>query len=341
MKSKETRDGRSIPRETLEHYRFQAIKLRKKGWKVDDIAEAFGLLRTSVSHWFMKVNRYGIGSLNRTKAKGKEPKLTMGDKTKILSWLKQSAIDFGFETPLWTSKRVQQLIKKQLGKSLHVTNVRAWLRKWNLTNQKPERRATQHDELMVKRWIKEEWPKIKEHCRRWQAMLYFQDESGVSLTAVMGKTWAPKGKTPVVKTTGKRGGLCVTSAISPVGKMTFRIEKGKVNADKHIEFLIQIMKQHPNRKIIVIEDNAPSHIAGAVKSFVASQPNRIAIYYLPSYSPELNPDEHVWAYLKAHQLKTHQAQTTKELKHLVKRKMQGIQRKNNLVNSFLMHSYVL
>jgi len=341
MKSKEARDGRSIPRETLEHYRFQAIKLRKKGWKVNDIAEAFGLLRTSVSHWFMKVNRHGIESLKRRKAKGKEPKLTMEDRTKILSWLKQSAIDFGFENPLWTGKRVQQLIKKQLGKSLHVTNVREWLRKWNLTNQKPEHLATQRDERTVKRWLKNEWPKIKEHCRRWQAMLYFMDESGVSLTAVMGKTWAPKGKTPVVRTTGRRGGLCVTSAISPAGKMTFRIEKEKVNADKHIEFLIQIMKQHSNRKIIVIEDNAPSHIAHAVKSFVASQSNRIAIYYLPPYSPELNPDEHVWAYLKAHQLKTHQALTTKELKHLVKRKMQVIQRKSSLIDSFFMNSYVL
>ena len=341
MRLKEVKDGRSIPRETLEHYRFQAIKLREKGWKVSDIAEAFGLLRTSVSHWFMKVNRYGIKSLKRTKAKGKESKLTREDKINILSWLKHPATDFGFETPLWTDKRVQQLIKKQLGKSLHVTNVREWLRKWNLTNQKPRHRAAQQDERLVKRWLKNEWPKIREHRRRWQAMLYFMDESGVSLTAVMGKTWAPKGQTPIVKTTGKRGGLCVTSAISPAGKMTFRIEKGKVNADKHIEFLIQIMKQHPNRKIIVVEDNAPSHTAYAVKSFVASQPSRIAIYYLPSYSPELNPDEHVWAYLKAHQLKSHQAQTTKELKQLVKRKMQGIQRKNSLVHSFFMKSYVL
>ena len=341
MNSKEVRDGRSVPRETLEHYRFRAVELRKKGWKIKDIADAFGLLRTSVSHWFMKANQYGINSLKRTKARGKEPKLTREDKAKILSWLKQSAVDFGFETPLWTGKKVQQLIKKQLEKSLHVTNVREWLRKWNLTNQKPKHRATQHDERAVKRWLKNEWPKIKEHRRRWQAMLYFMDESGVSLTAVMGKTWAPKGKTPVVKTTGKRGGLCVTSAISPAGKMTFRIEKEKINANNHINFLIQIMEQHPHRKIIVVEDNAPSHIAYAVKSFVASQQNRIAVYYLPSYSPELNPDEHVWAYLKAHKLKTHQAQTTKELKHLVKRKMQGIQRKNNLVSSFFMHSYVL
>ena len=85
MGSKEVKDGRSISRETLEHYRFQAIKLKKKGWMVKDIAEAFGLCRTSVSHWFMKVDRHGIKSLKRTKAKGRESKLTREDKTKILS----------------------------------------------------------------------------------------------------------------------------------------------------------------------------------------------------------------------------------------------------------------
>jgi len=335
---KRGKDGRSVFRKELERLRFHALELRRKGWKVKDIAESFGFHPNSVSRWFVKINHHGIKSLKRTKARGCNSKLDKNAKKKITTWLRKSAIDFGFETPLWTCKRVQQLIKKMLNISIHTSNVWEWLRKWNLTNQKPKRRATERDEQAVQRWLKEEWPKIKEHCRRWQAMLYFQDESGVSLTAVMGKTWAPKGQTPVVKTTGRRGGLCVTSAISPAGRMAFRIENDKVNAGEHIEFLIQLMSQHPNRKIIVVEDNAPSHIAGAVKSFVASQPNKIAIYYLPSYSPELNPDEHVWAYLKAHKLKDHQAQTEEELKKLVKNKMHGIQKKNGLVNSFFMRS---
>ena len=116
--------------------------------------------------------------------------------------------------------------------------------------------------------------------------------------------------------------------------MIFRIEKGKVNADKHIEFLKQIMKQHPYRKIIVIEDSAPVHKAKKIERFVEQNKKRFAIYKLPPYCPELNPTEHVWAYLKAHELKTHQAQNTEELKHLVKRKMQSIQMKKQLIHSF-------
>lgn len=323
-----------VSREVLENYRFRAIKLRKKGWSVESIADFFGLHKGSVSRWFTKYRHKGIKALKRRKAPGALPKLTLVHKRKILQWLKRPATDFGFETPLWTCKRVQQLIRKKLGISIHVSNIWEWLRKWGLTNKKPERRAIECDEKEMERWVKEEWPKIKAHARRWQAMLYFQDEAGVSLTAALGKTWSPKGKTPIVKTTGKRGGLCVTSGISPAGRMVFRIEKKRVNAEIHIEFLQQILKHHPYRKVIVVEDRAPAHTAKKVENFVEQNKKRFALYYLPPYSPKLNPDEHVWAHLKNHELKAHQAQTTKELKKLTLSKMKSIQRKPSLVKSF-------
>jgi len=338
--AKHKKDGRSISRLTLEHFRFQAIVLRKKGWKVNDIAASFGVNRGSVSRWLTKFKRKGKKALKRTKAKGSQPKLDNDHKKQILQWLKQPATDFGFETPLWTCLRVRQLIKNKLNISIHKSNVWEWLRKWNHTPQKPERRAKECDEKEMKRWIKKEWPKIKEHARRWQAMLYFQDESGISLIPVLGKTWAPKGKTPIVKVTGKRGGFCLTSAISPAGRMVFRIEKKRVNADVHIEFLKQIRKQHPNRKIIVVEDQAPVHVAKKVERFAEQNKKRFAVYYLPSYSPKLNPDEHVWAYLKNHGLKCHQAQSTPELKKLALSKMREIQRKRQTVKSFFCGTYV-
>lgn len=280
-------------REATELYRLRAVDLRSKGWKVNKIAEAFDVHEGSVSRWLGIFRKGGKEALKRKKAKGNQPILVDEDKEKILNWLDDPATDYGYETPLWTVKRIQQLIRTNLKKKIHLSTLWLWLKKWNLTNQKPQRRALEQDEKLTKRWLREEWPKIKEHRRRWQAMLYFQDECGVSLNAVMGKTWAPKGKTPVVKTTGKRGGLCITSAISPAGRLVFRIEKGKVNAEKHIEFLMQVVKHHPHRKIIIVEDKAPCHNSHAVKSFVASNSNKIAIYQLPSYSPELNPDEHV------------------------------------------------
>lgn len=326
--------GRQLSHEVLESYRFRAIQLKKDSWKIKDIAHAFGLNRRAVSRWFAVYKEYGKKALKSKKAQGPDYKLSEKEIQNIISILYDDATIYGFENPLWTCKMVQQTIFKKTNKKIHTTNIMRLFKKLNLSPQKPERLASQRNEKAIRKWKREEWPKIEEHRRRWQAMLYFQDESGISLTPVLGRTWAKKGKTPKIKVTGKRGSFCVTSAISPAGKLIFRIEKGKVKAVQHIEFLKQIMKQHPNRKIIVVEDSAPVHKAKKVDKFVEENKNKLAVYRLPSYAPELNPTEHVWAYLKAHELKTHQAQNTDELKHLVKRRMHSIQMKKQLIHSF-------
>lgn len=327
------KDGRSHSHDFLEGCRIRAIELHKKGEKINDIAYFLGFHRGVVSKWVSLFKNKGKKSLLSKKANGPSYKLSEKELKDILLMLKDNATIYGFETPLWTCKQVQQIIQKKINKKIHTTNIMRLFKKLKLSPQKPKRFAFQRNERAVKKWLKEEWPKIEKHQRKWQAMLYFQDESGVSLTPVLGRTWAPIGKTPKVFVTGNRGGLCVTSAISSAGKLIFRIEKGKINAKKHIEFLKQIIKQHPYRKIIIVEDGAPAHKAKKVNEFVEQNKKKIAIYRLPPYAPDLNPDEHVWEYLKAYKLKTHQAKNTDELKHLVKRKMQSIQRNKSLVLS--------
>ncbi len=334
-------DGRSISHEVLEAYRYRAIELYQKGKSVQEIAFFFGVHRGSVSLWVNIWKERGKSALKSRKAVGPEPKLNKEDKAQVISWLRKPAMEFGFETPLWDCKRVQVVIKKELNKSISISNLWETLRRWGLTPQKPEKEALEKDPAAVKKWLEEEWPKIEKHRRRWQAMLYFQDESGVSLIPVLGKTWAKKGKTPKIKVTGNKGGLCVTSAISPAGRMVFRIENHTIHAEDHIDFLKQIRKHHPHRKIIVIEDNAPPHIAGLVKEFVAQNKNKIAVYYLPTYSPDLNPDEKVWKYLKHIKLKAHQARNKEEFKPLVQAKMQSIQKKPHLIKSFFAGTYVI
>ena len=327
-------DGRTHSHEFLEGCRIRAIELYKKGEKINEISYFLGFHRGVVSKWISLFKKEGKKALLSKKANGPKFKLSEKEIKEIIALLYDDATIYGFENPLWNCKMVQQIIFKRTNKKIHTTNIMRLFRKLNLSPQKPERISSQKNRKAVKRWLREEWPKIEKHRRRWQAMLYFQDESGISLIPVLGRTWVPKGKTPKVLVTGKRGGFCVTSAISPAGKLIFRIEKGRVNAKKHIEFLKKILKQHPNRKIIVIEDSAPVHKAKKIERFVEQNKKKLAIYKLPPYCPELNPTEHVWAYLKAHELKTHQAQNTEELKHLVKRKMQSIQMKKQLIHSF-------
>lgn len=330
----ETGVGRQLSHEVLEQYRFRAIELRKKDWTVIEIADAFGVNRRAVTRWFKIYREKGRWALKSRKAPGPQLKLSLEDTMKILKSLKLPATDFGFETPLWTCKRVNYLIKKITKKRLDNSNVWRLLRRLGLTNQKGERRALEQNPKEVKKWLKKEWPKILAHAKRWQAIIYFQDEAGVSVNAVMGKTWAPKGKTPIVRLTGNRGGICVSSAISPAGRLVFRVEKETVNSTTFIDFLDKIRKQHKNRKVIIIADRARPHIAAKVSNYSEANKKFFAIYYLPPYSPELNPDENVWGYLKNNKLKSHQARSKTELKDITVSAMKSIQRRPLLLRSF-------
>ena len=326
--------GRQLSHDVLEQYRFRAIELRKKDWTVIEIADAFGVNRRAVTRWCEIYREKGKKALKSRKAPGPQLKLSSEDAITILRNLKLPATDFGFETPLWTCKRVKYLIQKITRKNLDNSNVWRLLRRLGLTNQKGERRALEQDTKETKRWLKEEWPKIQAHAKRWQAMIYFQDEAGVSVNAVMGKTWAPKGKTPVVKLSGNRGGICVSSAISPAGRLLFRIEKHTVNSTTFIDFLDKIRKHHKNRKVIVIVDRAPVHRSGKVDAYVEENKKSFALYYLPPYSPELNPDENVWGYLKKNKLKAHQAKSKAELKDITISAMKSMQKRPALLGSF-------
>lgn len=327
------RDGRKIPRDAMEYMRIQSIKLFDKGKKADEIAEFFGVTVDAVYKWKRKHKEKGIAGLKSKKAPGAAPKLSEKEQSLLYDLIKQPADTYGFPTQLWDCKRIKKLVKEKFHKEIHFSNIWRLLKRLNLSNQVPEKEAFQRSKHKVRYWLKKKWPKIDEHRRRWQAMLYFLDETGVSLIPVVGKTWAPKGKTPKIRVTGKKGGLVVTAAISPAGRLVFRIEKKTIHAKEHIEFLKQIMKNHPNRKIIIIEDNASPHIAGQVYNFVVTHKNKIAIYYLPTYSPDLNPQEDVWKYLKHVKLKAHQAKTMKELRPLVQNKLKSMQQKKGLISA--------
>ena len=331
-------DGRKIPRQALEYMRLQSIKLHKEGKKITEISEFFGVTIDAVYKWIRKYRQKGKKELIMKKAKGAESKLNKDDKKQIISWLKKSAMEFGFETPLWDCKRIHRVIRQELKKEIAISNLWENLRRWKLTPQKPDKVALERSQRKVNKWLREEWPKIQEHRRRWQAMLYFQDESAVSLVPVLGTTWSPKGKTPKVKVTGNRGSIAVSSAISPAGRMLFRIEKKTVNSETFIDFLKQIMRNHKWRKIIIITDNSKVHTSAMTKEFLDQNKSRFAVYFLPTYSPDLNPDEEVWKYLKNVKLEAHQARNKKEFKPLVLSKMYSIQKKPNLIKSFFIDS---
>jgi transposase len=204
------------------------------------------------------------------------------------------------------------------------------LREAGLTYQKPERQYFEINEEVRDEWVRTEVPRIRRTARKFRAILYFQDEANVSLTAVLGKTWAPCGCTPTVRITGNRGGVSAQSAISRRGRLLFALYEKRIASDEVIHFLDQMLRHHRNRHLVVVMDQAPPHVSKRTRRYVESQ-RRLHVFYLPKYSPDWNPDEKVWNHLKNHELKSHQARTKAELHRLTQHKLDRMSRDPQLL----------
>lgn len=332
---KEKHLGKHLSHQVREQYRYRAIELREKGWKVNEIAGAFGMHPGSVSRWLTTYRAKGKDALASTKSSGRPRRLSVGETRDLLHLLEKDACEYGFEHPLWTVKRVSKIIREKLHKKLNITNTWRLLKKFGLTNQKPDRRAKEMNSRQVNYWMKHTWPRIQEYAREWRAVTYFQDEAGISLVPNLGKTWAVKGHTPIVKVTGNRGGFLLSSAITPSGRLLFRAEKETVNAGVFIDFLDKLRSHTPQRNVIVITDRARPHTAALIQKYRVLNRGSFALYYLPRYSAsETNPDEHTWGFVKKNDLVAHQANNLKELKRVAKNAMLSLQKRPEVVKSF-------
>ena len=173
-------------------------------------------------------------------------------------------------------------------------------------------------------------PEIRETLRETKGILYCQDEAAISLTPVLGKTWALRGQPRKVTVTGNRATVSAMSALSPQSRLVFRLHEKRITSVEVIDFLQQLLDSHPRRHVVVVMDQARPHTSKQTMTYLETRP-RLHVFYLPPYSPDWNPDEKVWNYLKNQELKAHRAQTRKELYDLTERKLRGMSENESLL----------
>lgn len=307
---------------------IEAVLVR--GLAIGAVAQAYRANRTTVFRWVKRYQRQGENGLHRRPGSGRPRKLKQVDSGRFWNLVLQPATTFGYETDLWTVGRVHQVVQSRLKVVVSKNTIWRRLREAGLTYQKPERQYFETDDEARDEWLKQTLPKIHAAVRKYRAILYFQDEANVSLTAFLGKTWAPRGKTPKARVSGQRGGVAALSAISKRGHLLFALYEKRIASEEVIHFLDQMLRHHRNRHLVVVMDQAPPHISKKTTAFVASQP-RLHVFNLPKYSPDWNPDEKVWNHLKHEELKSHQAKTKAELKELTHQKLNGMANNPHLV----------
>ena len=310
--------------------RLRAVDAVLRGRSMTDVADAYGTNRSTICRWVIRFQEEGNGGLLRRATSGRPRKLEELTEEELCDIVIQPASNFGYESDLWTVSRLHSVIDQQFRVTVSKDTIWRRLREAGLTYQKPEREYYELDEESRQKWLQKVVPEIRKTVKKYRAILYFQDEANVSLTAFLGKTWSPRGQTPKAKVTGKRGGVAAMSAISQRGQLLFRLHNKRIASPEVIGFFNQMLIHHGRRHLVVVMDQAPPHTSGKTKEFIANQ-KRLHVFHLPKYSPDWNPDEKVWNHLKHQELTRHQAKTKEELTILARRKLHSMARRPNLM----------
>jgi transposase len=327
-------DARALTHDQLTDLRHRAVRSVQGGESPDDVARVLGVHIMSVYRWLALHRKGGWRMLGAGKRGGRPPKTD----ARVMRWV-YKAVTLGnpsqMKMPfvLWSARLLAAAIRDRFGVSLSKASVCRLLHQLGLSPQRPLWRAYQRDPAAVERWLKRTYPAIRREARKAGAEIWFGDEAGVRSDAHSGTTWAPVGRTPVVATTGARFGLNALSAVNRKGAFRFMCVDGKVNADVFIAFLRRLLATAGSPVYLVV-DGHPTHKAKKTREFVESAGGRLRLFFLPGYSPDLNPDELVWNNLKAQGTGNRAITGPDQLNGLVTAHLRSMQKKSDLIRSF-------
>ena len=334
---------RTLSRQARNERRVQVIRLRKAGNTYDKIAALTGLSRTGVFNICRRHAAHGAKALHDTIGGRKlgENRLLDADQEALVRKLIADKTPDQLKMPyaLWTRAAVAQLIEQRFGIRLQVRTMGKYLARWGFTPQKPMKKAYEQSPAAVKKWLDEDYPVIAVRARAEGAEIHWGDESGLRSNDVRGRSFAPKGQTPVVRVNNKRHGLSVISTVTNKGQMRWSIFDGALNTTILIDFLRRLIKGQ-SWKLFLILDNLRVHHAKPVKTWLAEHADAIEVFYLPSYSPELNPDEMANADIKQAVTKLAPARTKMQLVKATAKHLRSVQRQPERIRKYFDHAPV-
>lgn len=289
------RDGRKLADAELLDRRRQAVLLHEKGEPHFEIGRLLGVHRNTIGRWIATWRRQGESALQpkrRGVREGSGRSLTSEQEQAIRRRIIDKAPDqLKLPFALWTREAVAELIYSQFGFRMPVRTVGDYLKRWGMSPQKPVKRAYQRSEPAVAKWLNEEYPAIKARAKADGAEIQWADETGLQSGENRGRGYAPVGQTPVRRHKGSAEKANMISSVTNQGKLRFMFYEGRFTQHVLMDYLKRLIKDADGRSLVVILDNHPAHHGKALKAWVREQSDKITLHYLPSYSPDLNPDE--------------------------------------------------
>lgn len=337
------RDARTLNQDAQEEVRRQAVRMLKAGKTQTEVSANLGVHQPTVNRWWKRYKAGGWAALRKKKRgrkTGSDRKLTAEQEIELQKIITDKTPDqLKMSFALWSREAVRQLILDRYGIDYALQTLSTILKRWGFTPQRPLKRAYEQRPAEVKQWMEESYPEVQKKARQENAEIWWSDETAVKPECHYRRGFSPRGKTPVVRQSAKRFHSGLISAINNQGKMQWMALKEAINAESFIKFLKQLIK-HRKRKIYLVVDNLRVHHSWPVKAWLEEHAHRIELVFLPSYSPELNPDEYLNNHLKQTMTKEDVPRDKDDLDAIVSVKMFLLEAKKYLIRSFFQHPAV-
>ena len=333
-------DARTLNSDEQYQKRRQVIRLRQRGLSYREIGEIVEISPTYACTIFKRYERDGIEGIAKGKRgrRQKEKRTLTPDSEMLVQRMIADKTPDQLKMPfaLWTRRAVQELILRQFGIKMPIRTVGEYLKRWGFTPQKPIRKAYEQNPERVQKWLKEEYPVIAARAKAEGAEISWCDETGIRNDECRERGYAPKGKTPTISLNAKRTSMSMISAITNQGKVRFMVYKDAMSPELMIKFMKRLIKD-AGRKVFLIVDNLRTHHSKAVMQWVMEHSGEIELFYLPAYSPELNPDEYLNCDLKLGVHSGPPARSEKELKRKIVAHMRKLQKLPRRVMKYFEH----
>ena len=289
-------DARQLSDEVLEALRLRALRGCELGFTESDVADLLGISRETVSRWWSAYADHGLNALPQERTGrpiGSGRILSDQQAARIQAILdQQSPEQAGVASPVWSRRAVADLIHKEFGVTIPVRTVGEYLKRWNYTAKRPRRHAKDQDPEEVREWLEETYPAIEERAVEEDAEIAWCDETGAAADEHPRCGYARKGRLATIEVPDSHIRANLVSAISNEGLVHFMTYTETMTAALFITFLNQLLSG-ATRKVFLILDHLKAHEAKAVANWVAEHQDRIELFPMPCYTPELNADEYL------------------------------------------------
>ena len=327
------RDGRALSHAVREEIRKRAVERVLLGESPEEVIAALGFHRSRIYEWLAQYRRGGEKALQTKPIAGRPRKFPERYAERLRALIKRDPRQLDFHDALWTREMIRELIASEFGVKVSVRSLSNILQRLGITVQRPRLKAYEQDPEAVKQWLQETWPEIQREAKAARAVVYFGDESSIRSDYHRGTTWGVRGQTPVVEKTGRRFSVNLISALSPRGELRFMVTEQRLTTALFLGFLKRLL-HGAERPVFLVLDNHPVHRSKRVREFVAATAGRLKLFFLPAYSPELNPDELVWNHVKSHKIGRTVVDTKDQLKTLARSVLWSLQKQAQLIQRF-------